>query len=216
MKSPIAIVSEHVDLATLAATINVEHATAGQHLGKALEHARRAGDALLKAKDSLPHGRFGSWMKSHCQFSERTARNYMLVARNWQAIESTDVESVRDAVRMLTAVDSDPDPEIGNALPFCLPPVGQTLIGLGGGEDFVVIEGIDENFVRIAAKYADDRMVFTKRGVNRKHVDRQLGLLMKAMGIDQSTIDWIPLLPATAENNPLSAAIPEWKYEVSA
>lgn len=219
MKSPIAIVSEHVDLTTLAATINVEHATAGQHLSKALEHARRAGDALLRAKDSLPHGRFIPWLKSHFQFSERTARNYMLVARNWQAIESTDAGSVRDAVRMLTAVDSDHDPEIGNALPFCLPPVGQMVLGIVAiGVDpldwiVVVVESDGEHWIRTAV--AGDELSYDKRGWHRDYFDIWLEY-QKFEPEFLAAIHWFSPRPVKPENNPLRYLIPEWKYEVPA
>lgn len=217
MKSPVAIISEHVDLTTLAATINADHTASGQHLGKALEHARRAGDALLKAKDSLPHGRFIPWLKSHCQFSERTARNYMLVARNWQAIQSTDAASVRDAVRMLTAVD--PDPENGNALPFCLPPVGQMMLGVIVGSEslldwsIVVVESVGEHWIRTAV--AGDELSYDKRGWHRDYFDIWLEC-QKFEPEFLAAINWSPPRPVKPENNPLRLELTEWKYEASA
>lgn len=41
------------------------------------------GRALLKVKAEVGHGRFGSWLKSEVRYTDRTAQNYMNVARSF-------------------------------------------------------------------------------------------------------------------------------------
>ena len=43
-----------------------------------------AGVELHRAKAEMPHGNFQLWIKRHCSFSDRTARNYMSLAESWQ------------------------------------------------------------------------------------------------------------------------------------
>jgi Protein of unknown function (DUF3102) len=54
-----------------------------QAASAALEHARKAGELLEQAKAQLTQSQWLPWLKEHCQFSERTAQNYVRVAREW-------------------------------------------------------------------------------------------------------------------------------------
>lgn len=42
------------------------------------------GKRLLEAKQCLPHGKWGEWLQSEAEFSERTAQNFMRIAREYQ------------------------------------------------------------------------------------------------------------------------------------
>lgn len=42
------------------------------------------GKRLLEAKQCLPHGKWGDWLKNEAEFSERTAQNFMRIAREYQ------------------------------------------------------------------------------------------------------------------------------------
>lgn len=42
------------------------------------------GKRLLEAKQCLPHGKWGDWLQSEAEFSERTAQNFMRIAREYQ------------------------------------------------------------------------------------------------------------------------------------
>ncbi len=42
------------------------------------------GRRLLEAKQCLPHGKWGEWLQSEAEFSERTAQNFMRIAREYQ------------------------------------------------------------------------------------------------------------------------------------
>ncbi len=65
----------------IAAEVNAEHAAALRHAGDAVEHARRAGEVLLRAKAELPHGNFLPWLSNNCAVSERQAQRYMSTAQ---------------------------------------------------------------------------------------------------------------------------------------
>lgn len=75
------------------------------------------GQALLKVKAMLNHGDFMPWIQSHCPLiSDRTARDYMRVASNWQ--NSANVQqatSIAMALRLCAeneaAANGHPKPE---------------------------------------------------------------------------------------------------------
>lgn len=210
-KPNIVIVQEHVDLKQLASDINADHTAAAGLMGKVLDHARRAGDSLIKAKDSMPYGRFGAWIKEHCRFSERTARNYMLIARNWLVIEerqrAAEVDSVREAVRILAESE-----------PFELPPVGQMLFGVisTAGEmtewTYIVVEAVGEHWIRAAI--ANDMLTYDRRGWRRDTFCHWLRVM--DLGAEfWDSIEWYPPRPVDPKNNILIGELP-WKYETEA
>lgn len=97
------------DMQHLAEQANAAHRRAGRSF---LDAAREAGEALVQAKTRLGHGRFLGWVVSHCEFSPRTATDYMRVAERWTELEAflatnanrqraTDF-SLRVAVRILS------------------------------------------------------------------------------------------------------------------
>ena len=58
--------------------------------GEILEAKRAGGEAILtigrcliEAKEKLPHGEWLPWLNERVEFSERTARNFMRLAREW-------------------------------------------------------------------------------------------------------------------------------------
>lgn len=73
-------------LADYAAVINDEHRAAYGCAQEAIEHARVAGEHLLKAKAALKHGEWLPWLAANVDVGERQARRYMAVAENWAAI----------------------------------------------------------------------------------------------------------------------------------
>ena len=72
---------EATDLDTLAAQINAEHQACATALRTTLAHAVRAGELLAEAKAVVGHGGWLPWLETNFTGSERTARNYMRVAR---------------------------------------------------------------------------------------------------------------------------------------
>src|SRR5262249_15613754 len=62
--------SEPQSLKSLAEKINQEHIQVETALRSGLEHARRAGEYLLRAREQCRHGEWLSWLAAHVQFSE--------------------------------------------------------------------------------------------------------------------------------------------------
>lgn len=67
-------------LTMLAGEINDAHAQVQEHAKGMLLEAKRAGDALLKAKQEVKHGEFQAWVEANCGPYERF-RPYMKVAK---------------------------------------------------------------------------------------------------------------------------------------
>lgn len=96
--------SSHSSLASLdalAGTANEEYHLAAYAARSALEHARRSGDALLRAKELLGHGKFLPWVREHFESSDRTARAFMQIASNWQRVANSEATSLRGALALL-------------------------------------------------------------------------------------------------------------------
>ncbi len=72
---------KHTDLKSLADAANKEHEAAERCDQERLNHYRRAGEALLKAKEKCSHGNWGKWFCKHIRFSLRTAERYMQFAK---------------------------------------------------------------------------------------------------------------------------------------
>jgi len=73
-------------LGDLAQRIRDEHQAVVAAVKSGVEHAMAAGDLLLQAKERAPHGEWGNWLTRHCEISDRTARLYMQLAQNREAI----------------------------------------------------------------------------------------------------------------------------------
>jgi hypothetical protein len=69
------------DLPNLAREINDAHRQVRMHAKGMLIEARRAGEALLVAKQQCEHGEFETWIRANCEVSYRQARKYMQVAK---------------------------------------------------------------------------------------------------------------------------------------
>ena len=61
-------------------TITAEILTMKQTAGDAI---LGIGQRLIEAKAMLPHGEWLPWLNEQVEFSERTARNFMRLAREW-------------------------------------------------------------------------------------------------------------------------------------
>lgn len=100
------------DLFALAEAINEEHALAERHAELAIHRAKRAGDMLNTAKGKVAHGEWLPWLAVNCpRLSERTARSYMRLAKNWEALESKSADSAVltiDAALKLLAGPKEP------------------------------------------------------------------------------------------------------------
>jgi hypothetical protein len=74
-------------LSALAKEIRQAHEAALASARTSLQHARRAGELLMRAKAEVPHGGWLPWLKASCPgISERTAQAYMQVSAHWEEI----------------------------------------------------------------------------------------------------------------------------------
>jgi len=91
-------------LAEIAATVQIEHNATMGALRESMAHAVNIGALLTEAKQLVKHGDWGKWIMDNCQFSERTAQNYMRVyAKYPQLAKSATVADLtyREAVGLL-------------------------------------------------------------------------------------------------------------------
>jgi hypothetical protein len=102
----------------LAVEIRHDIEAADHHWQSAVKHAIRAGEGLIAAKALVKHGEWLPWLAANFRgFSERSASNYMRLARNSNAV--ADLPSIRQAVALLT--EPKPEPELPEPEPD-LPP----------------------------------------------------------------------------------------------
>ena len=113
----------HEHLKELAITVEVYHTKAKANWRGWLDHARRAGDALLEAKRRLGHRtKWSKWRNRNFIesniMSKSTSVNYMKIARNWndaRLVEARQngikLDSIRAVLRVLSGTaPPKPDP----------------------------------------------------------------------------------------------------------
>jgi hypothetical protein len=71
----------HLD--ELAEEIRACHDRILRGVRAAINEARRAGDALIKAKELAGHGNWTTWLEKNFPASRQTANVYMAIAREW-------------------------------------------------------------------------------------------------------------------------------------
>ena len=71
-------------------------------LRDAVQHALRAGRALVAAKAQLPHGKWMAWLRTNFDRDTGTAARYMRLADNWHTAPNIQqAESIRQALRLI-------------------------------------------------------------------------------------------------------------------
>jgi len=83
-------------LIDLAAQINQAHDQVEQAFTSAMKHALIAGKFLLEAKTQLKHGEFKPWIRDNFEFSDRMARAYMRVAKEFPKLPDEERQRVTD------------------------------------------------------------------------------------------------------------------------
>ena len=110
-----------IPLETYAADIRALHEEAQDSADKATKLALRAGELLVKVKEQLPHGTFGTWVADNCSIAERTAQAYMRLHRQFEALPEEEAQrvaglSIRAAIKAVTAGDVPEPPAKSPAL----------------------------------------------------------------------------------------------------
>lgn len=90
--------------------INAAHRDCLASAKTAIEQAIEVGRLLIEAKADVSHGEWLPWIRENCEFSERTAQNYLRLAK--QHLESPDPQrvtdlSIRRALQELRSTDED-------------------------------------------------------------------------------------------------------------
>jgi len=136
-------------LESLARKANAEHVRAEAAVGAALDHARKAGEYLIEAREIIPYGEWMAWLRQNCTFSERTARAYVQVARRYDelsgmaTVATLDGTSdrqlgLKEALHVLTGPEDPPE---------FLPPVPPDVIA--------ELEALPDTASRVRASLAD-------------------------------------------------------------
>jgi len=68
---------------------------------RSLDYGIRIGQLLTEQKADLNHGEFGLWIKRNIPFTDRTARNYMKLFRNRDALITETVSDFKSAYKLL-------------------------------------------------------------------------------------------------------------------
>jgi Protein of unknown function (DUF3102) len=87
----------------LAREINTEHGYVETHKHNTIKHAIRCGELLLEMKQRVGHGNWLAWVDEHFEASERTARNYMEIAKSAAVADLSDDTTMRSALRALAS-----------------------------------------------------------------------------------------------------------------
>lgn len=84
--------------------------------GEILELKQDAGEAiigigkrLIEAKEMLPHGEWTPWLEERVEFSERSARNFMKLAREWTNRQTLAVLGASKALALLALPPEERD-----------------------------------------------------------------------------------------------------------
>jgi hypothetical protein len=88
--------SEIERLNTLATHVNEEHRRCEAALRSGVEHALKAGELLIEAKDGVPHGSWEAWIADNFEGSLRTAHVYMRIARAHKQFVDPKTQRVAD------------------------------------------------------------------------------------------------------------------------
>jgi hypothetical protein len=109
---PPALVQPAQDLAGFFAEANAEH-EAGQRAERAsLEHYRKAGAALLKAKAAAGHGNWLQVLKAHGKIAQQRASEYMRLAEGWAKLPPGGNFALKEALRVIAGEDEETEEQI--------------------------------------------------------------------------------------------------------
>lgn len=89
---------------TIADHINELHAGIEGKLKTCVKDAIQIGRLLVEQKAKLDHGEFLPWIMANCDFSDRTARNYMRVHQHRDKTES--VSDLQEAYRKVEQIEA--------------------------------------------------------------------------------------------------------------
>jgi hypothetical protein len=99
LTNPPAAVRQAEDLAGLFNTANAEHEAGQRKERESLEHYRKAGEALLRAKAAAGHGSWLKVLKEKCRIPQQRASEYMRLAEGWDKLPPGGSFALKEALR---------------------------------------------------------------------------------------------------------------------
>jgi Protein of unknown function (DUF3102) len=170
-------------LVVLIDTINTEHRLAEISATTALEHARKAGEALTTAKQKLKHGEWLPWLEQNCHFSVRLVQQYMKLAREWQNLVATSNAqrvahlTVRDALELLAEARDDFDVDAAEPSKIPFPPPGHVTHGFNRGGDYVRIDayGTESKWFFCTVVRIDGELAYSARAIHGDYLHVRFG-----------------------------------------
>ena len=170
--------SNHLPI--LAAEIRRAHTESCRASASALERAVLAGERLIEAKGHLAHGEWLPWLKEHCDLPARTARQYMRLARNKEAIEAKTATVANLTVRNAVAEIAERRAEVW------LPTQGYVRVGVrendgGWDEIWVAPSLLHPGFLFITHLSTPTDSVCIVTGCRKPVRDASAGALINAL-----------------------------------
>jgi hypothetical protein len=93
-----------ITIADAAVELNRLHGEIETKLRTTVQDAIRAGEILTQVKDRLDHGEFLPWIEQNCEFSQKTAWNYIALQRH--SCKLVTVTNLQEAYREVAQIES--------------------------------------------------------------------------------------------------------------
>jgi hypothetical protein len=90
-------VEKKIPIESVIEEISSFHQKIKNNFGSSFNYACEIGKRLQQVKKNLQHGEYGIWLEQNCEFSNRTAQNYVDLYENRQKIEDRGPNSFNDA-----------------------------------------------------------------------------------------------------------------------
>ncbi len=75
---------------------------------RAAENVIETGEQLISVKEALPHGEFSHWLQEEFEWKERTAQNFMCVAREFRFVNFAHLQQFAPSALYLLAAPATP------------------------------------------------------------------------------------------------------------
>lgn len=79
--------------------INERHDSIQTALKRSVQEAIAIGGLLIQVKEQLQHGEFGEWINQNCNFTDRTARNYIQIFKYKNKMET--ISDLQEAYKQI-------------------------------------------------------------------------------------------------------------------
>jgi hypothetical protein len=109
--NPVVAVRPAADAAELLAAANAEHEAGLRAERASLEHYRKAGEALIRAKAAVGHGKWLTLLKERSTIANQRASEYMRLAAGWHKLPPGGNFGLKEALRIIAGEPPAEDDE---------------------------------------------------------------------------------------------------------